>query len=144
MTQRQFYNPELDQTGLYTEVWQTERIQVKDIQDLVVTKHYWQDAAGELWADFDDPMENVHRSFDTYRKRKGYLTPNQIRQLREDLHLTVRQMATALGIAPSSLTQIENNQRIQAPYQEKIFLAARDAYQATGQLPPSWQSQQLN
>ena len=98
MTQRQFYNPELEQTGLYTEVWQTEHIQVKDIQDLVVTNHYWQDAAGELWADFDDPMENVHRSFDTYRKRKGYLTPNQIRQLREDLHLTVRQMATALGI----------------------------------------------
>lgn len=66
-------------------------------------------------------MENVHRSFDAYRKRKGYLTPIEIKGLRQKLDLSVRKFADALGISPSVLTRIENNHRIQTKYQEILL-----------------------
>lgn len=135
---KEFYNPELGIKELYTEVWKPEVIKVKDVTDLLVMNHYWRDASGELWGDFDDPMENVRRSFDAYRERKGYMTPNDIRHLRNQLDMSVRAFADALGIGPSSLTQIENNQRVQAKYQEILFEAARDKYKSDGNLPEDW------
>ena len=113
MAQRKFYNPELDTTERYTEVWKIELVQVRDESNLMVRNHYWKDSDGELWVDFNNPMENVTRSFAAYRSKKGYMTPEDIRKLRHNLGLTVRQFAKRLGIAPSSLTQIENNLRVQ-------------------------------
>lgn len=120
-TKKKLYNPELARYDIYTEVWLEEKVTVKDEHNLTVLNHYWKDAAGELWGDFDHPMENVHRSFDAYRKRKGYMSPEKIRELRGNLHLSVRTFAKAIGISPSALTQIENNHRIQTKYQDVIF-----------------------
>lgn len=36
-----FYNPELETTENYVEVWKPEVIKVKDESDLVVMNHYW-------------------------------------------------------------------------------------------------------
>lgn len=116
-----FFNPELNTYDTYTEVWIPEKVCVKDEKDLLVVNHYWQDSDGELWGDFKNPMENVYRSFDAYRERKGYMSPKEIRNLRENLGLSVRKFADALGISPSTLTQIENNHRIQAKYQDILF-----------------------
>ncbi|GAW99098.1 helix-turn-helix domain-containing protein [Secundilactobacillus mixtipabuli] len=126
---KEFYNPELEITEIYTEVWRSEIVKVRDINDLIVRNHYWEDASGELWGDFDDPMENVRNSFNAYRERQGYLTPDDIRTLRQKLGLSVRQFANELGIGSSTLTQIENNQRLQVKYQEKLFRAAEMFYQ---------------
>lgn len=117
---KEFYNPELETTEVYTEVWQSEIVKVRDIDDLIVRNHYWKDAAGELWGDFDDPMENVRNSFNAYRERQGYLKPDEIRALRQNLGLSVRQFASELGIGFSTLNQIENNQRLQVKYQENL------------------------
>lgn len=125
---KEFYNPELETTEVYTEVWQLEIVKVRDIDDLIVRNHYWKDAAGELWGDFDDPMENVRNSFNAYRERQGYLKPDEIRALRQNLGLSVRQFASELGIGFSTLNQIENNQRLQVKYQEKLFEAAEMLY----------------
>ncbi|MFC6290154.1 helix-turn-helix domain-containing protein [Levilactobacillus angrenensis] len=135
---KKFFNPELATTDWYTEVWRVELVQVKDVPALLVRNHYWQDAAGELWGDFDHPMENVRASFAAYRAKKGYMTPDEIRSLRKGLDLSVRKFAERLGIAPSTLTQIENNQRVQVKYQELLFESARDYYQAAGRLPARW------
>lgn len=118
---KKLFNPELDRYDIYTEVWISEKMTVKDEKDLIVVNHYWQDSDGELWGDFENPMENVYRSFDAYRKRKGYLTPVEIKRLRQKLDLSVRKFADALGISPSVLTKIENNHRIQTKYQEILF-----------------------
>ena len=67
---KRFYNPELDSYGIYEEVWISERMDVKDEKGLLVKNHYWKDSAGNLWADFDNPMENVYESFKAYKKRK--------------------------------------------------------------------------
>lgn len=118
---KKLFNPELDRYDIYAEVWIPEKMTVKDEKDLIVVNHYWQDSDEELWGDFENPMENVHRSFDAYRKRKGYLTPIEIKGLRQKLDLSVRKFADALGISSSALTQIENNHRIQTKYQEILL-----------------------
>lgn len=90
---KEFYNPELETTENYDEVWKLEVIKVKDESDLVVMNHYWQDKDGELWGDFNNPMENVKRGLDAYRKRKGYMTPDEIRNLRNQLNMLVKEFA---------------------------------------------------
>ena len=138
MTKKTFYNPETETTEQYSEVWKLELVKVRNKDDLVVRNHYWRDSDGELWVDFDHPMENVYRAFAAYRAAEGYMSPNEIRDLRGKLKMSVRKFADTLGIAPSSLTQIENNQRVQAKYQENLFEAARDSYEEHGQLPEEW------
>lgn len=122
---KKLYNPELNRYDVYTEVWQKEKIDIKDEKGLSVLNHYWKDSEGELWGDFDNPMENVHRGFNEYRKKKNYLMPEEIKKIREDLGLSVRKFADALGISSSALTQIENNHRIQAKYQDVLFKLVR-------------------
>ncbi|MCP9331678.1 hypothetical protein B8W86_09885 [Lactobacillus kefiranofaciens] len=118
---KKFFNPELNRYEYYTEVWLPEKVTVKDEKDLFVINHYWKDKDGELWGNFDNPMENVYRSFAAYRQKKGFLTPKQIRELRKDLNMSVREFANSLGISSSALTKIENNHRIQTKYQDMLF-----------------------
>lgn len=69
---KKFFNPELNRYDFYTEVWLPEEVTVKDEKKLFVVNHYWKDKNGELWGDFDNPMENVNRSFAAYRQKKGF------------------------------------------------------------------------
>ncbi|WP_407889717.1 helix-turn-helix domain-containing protein [Levilactobacillus sp. N40-8-2] len=140
MSKKTFYNAETETTEQYTEIWKLELVKVREEEDLLVRNHYWRDSDNELWVDFDCPMENTYRAFKAYRVVKGYMRPDEIRKLREDLHMSVRKFADTLGIASSSLTQIENNQRVQAKYQENLFEAARDNYEKNGRLPDGWAS----
>ncbi|HBF75771.1 MAG TPA: transcriptional regulator [Lactobacillus sp.] len=121
MTTKRFCNEELGTTELYTEVWLTETVRVKDVDDLLVENHYWRDSDGELWNDFDDPMENVKRAFDAYRTRKGYMSPAEIRNLRESTDFSDSRFADALGLASSIVSEIEQNRRVQDEHQEDLF-----------------------
>ncbi|MCH5463434.1 helix-turn-helix domain-containing protein [Lactobacillus sp. LC28-10] len=125
---KEFYNPELETTELYSEVWKLEIVNIRGVE-IIVNNHYWQDENGELWGNFDDPMENVRNTFDAYRKKLDYMTPDEIRDLRQKIGMSVRDFAKALGIAPSTLTEIENYKRLQVKYQENLFEAARGLYQ---------------
>ncbi|CAJ1227919.1 hypothetical protein LZY01_00260 [Levilactobacillus zymae] len=127
-----FFNPETETTGDYTEVWQYEVVPIKDVKDLLVRTHYWQDADGELWLDFNDPNENFRSIFTAYRARKGYLQPQQIKTLRHQLGLSVREFARRLGLSYAKLSQIENNKRIQTLSQEISFRKAQQDYQQQG------------
>ena len=118
---KKFYNPEMNTVDIYEEVWIVEKINIKDEKNLLVKNHYWRDKFGELWADFDNPMENVYRGFEAYRTRKGFLSPEQIKKIRNSVNMSVREFADALGISSSTLTKIENNHRIQTKYQDQLF-----------------------
>lgn len=133
--QKQFLNPETDTFELYTEKWMLEKVTVKEIDDLIVNNHYWQDSDGELWVDFDDPNENLHHAFDAYRRRKGFMSSEELRNLRKDVKLSVRDFASHLGISSSIVSQIENNQRVQVKYQDILFKDAKDKFQRLGYLP---------
>ncbi|GEN94106.1 helix-turn-helix domain-containing protein [Pediococcus ethanolidurans] len=135
MKEKNFFNPEKGIEELYIEKWIPEIVKVRDIDDLLVINHYWQDAEGELWNDFDHPNENFVRTFDAYRERKGFMQPSQICELRKQLHLSVREFAKRLGISYSTVSQIENNQRIQVLYQENLFEHAKKEFETTGELP---------
>ncbi len=132
MIKKTFYNEELNTTDEYSEVWKYEIMRVKDIPDLIVHNHYWKDSQGELWLDFNDPNENFRRSFNAYRKRKGFMQPNEIKKLREGLHLSQRVFSERLGISYAKVSQIENNKRVQTLSQEVSFRKAQQDYERQG------------
>lgn len=129
---RTFFNPETETTEEYTDVWKYEVMSMKDIKDLLVRTHYWQDKAGELWLDFDDPNENFRIIFTAYRSRKGYMQPQQIKELRGKLGLSLREFSGRLGISYAKLSQIENNKRVQTLSQEVSFRKAQQDYHGQG------------
>lgn len=124
---REFYNPEKDKLEKYQEVKQVEPVRFKDGTELNVEHTWWQDKNGELWGNFDDPMENVHKDFKAYREKYNYLMPSEIRELRKKYHLSVREFASILGIGSSTLNQIENDQRLQTKYQNAAFVLSMNA-----------------
>ena len=132
MTKKTFYNEELNTTEEYSEVWKYELMRVKDISDLIVHNHYWKDSRGELWLDFDDPNENCRKAFNAYRNRKGFMQPNEIKKLRENLHLSQRVFSERLGISYAKVSQIENNKRVQTLSQEVSFRKAQQDYEKQG------------
>lgn len=115
------FNPVKGMKENYKEKYILEEVKVKDIDDLLVQHHYWEDPQGELWGSFDDPMENLRLNFEAYRKRKGFMSPLEIKKLREKNNYTVREFADILGLGSSTLSQIENNQRLQVKYQDNLF-----------------------
>ncbi|ETY75398.1 helix-turn-helix domain-containing protein [Lactiplantibacillus fabifermentans] len=115
---REFYNDELAADGIYTAVTKWETTQVRKLTDLVVKHHYWRDQAGQLWLNFDDMMENPRADFIAYRKRKGYLTPEQLQHYRQARHLTKAALADQLDIKAQAITQLETNLRVQTDEQE--------------------------
>ena len=121
MRKRIFYNEELEAEGEYTEVWKQEVMRVRDVSDLVLCNHYWQDKDGELWVDFEDPNENLRKAFIEYRRRKGFMRPEEIKELRRKLELSTQDFAKMIGIDCDELVQIERNSRIQTLSQENFF-----------------------
>ncbi|KRN02939.1 hypothetical protein FD13_GL001255 [Levilactobacillus senmaizukei DSM 21775 = NBRC 103853] len=110
---------------VFTDVTQTEKVSVKHLNDLIVQHHYLRDSTGELWVDFDHPLENVQADFAAYRQRLGLMSPQEIYELRSSLGPTVREFSEKLGLGSSTVSQIENNQRVQTGYQDNLFKWAK-------------------
>lgn len=79
---KKFYNEEYESEEWYTGVSKLKKVRVKDRDDLYVMHYYWKDEDGELWSDFDDPTANNRLDFIAYRQVKGYLSPEQIKELK--------------------------------------------------------------
>lgn len=133
-----FYNIEKDKSEPYTRVERLEQITVKDVDKLLIQAIYWRDPAGEEWLNPADPLENVRASFTEYRKIKHYLQPDEIRQIRQLLGLSLNKFARSLGMGPSTLSQIENNLKLQNREQDVLFKSIRNEYKATGTVQSLW------
>jgi len=129
---REFFNPEKEITELYEKKSLEEKVKVIDIDDLVVLHYYWRDSNGELWNDFDDPMENVRNDFSAYRSRVGFMQPWELKKLRENIKMTVREFGDWTGLGYGTISKIENNQKIQTKYQDRIFQLTREKFNANG------------
>ncbi len=129
---REFYNPEKELTEIYEKETVIELAKVKDIDNLIVIHYYWKDSDGELWNNFDDPMENVRSDFNTYRNRVGFMQPWELKELRENIKMTVREFGDWTGIGYGNISKIENNQRVQTKYQDRIFKLTQEKFNSTG------------
>lgn len=138
---RIFYNIEKDKSESYTKVERLESVKVKDVDHLLIAAIYWRDPAGEVWLNPDDPLENVRASFTEYRKAKHYLQPIEIRRLHQELGLSLNKFARNLGMGPSSLSQIENNLKLQNKEQDVLFKSIRSEFRVTGEVQ-SWNTAQ--
>ena len=131
-TTKSFYNPETEQVSKYTEKFILSDVEVGNVTGLKVMHHYWQDSDGELWGDFDNPMENVLADFAAYRKHLNFLTPEEISKIIQLLNINIRNLANFLGISISTISSLANNRRAQDKYQDNLFKSLRERIQIDG------------
>lgn len=131
-TTKSFYNPETEQVSKYTEKFILSDVAVGNVTGLKVMHHYWQDSDGELWGDFDDPMENVLADFAAYRQYLHFLTPDEISAIIKSLNIDLRSLAKFLGISTSTISSISNNRRAQDKYQNNLFKSLLERIQLDG------------
>ena len=104
----------------------TEEVKVR--RRVITAVHtYWVPKGADLRDDnnylepIDNPDYNLQLDFGEYRKRFGVLTPDQIKEIRQGYHLSLRQYALVLGISYSTLSEIENGLVLQSDEQESLF-----------------------
>lgn len=85
----------------------SESIRVRDLDIPVAVEYFTCDACKEEFDDprADDPLEAVYRE---YRKRKGFVQPEEIRQFRKEKGLTQSELSSLLGWGSATLSRYEN------------------------------------
>ncbi|ETY74271.1 hypothetical protein [Lactiplantibacillus fabifermentans] len=134
MRKQKFYNLEKDTTDWYTERWLNEQTRVRDVDNLQVWHHYWEDVAGDLWVDFNNPEENVHQDFLAYRQAKQYLTPEQLQAVRHLAALSIPAFAKLVGLSANALRELEQDQRVQTDAEERRLVPVWQSFQNDAQL----------
>ncbi|ETY74272.1 transcriptional regulator [Lactiplantibacillus fabifermentans] len=125
--QKTFYNPELEQSASYTEQWVIEFVQVLDQKQLRVKHHYWLDANGVKWTDFDHPFENLFEDFTAYRLAVHYLQPSEIQTYRQQYRMNLSDLAQVSGLSVAVLQAIEKNERLQTSAEDAALRRVFDA-----------------
>jgi DNA-binding transcriptional regulator YiaG len=113
-------------------VYVNETFEVQGIHIDQKNNEYWIPADGSLEDDstWIIPMYNLdgnlNRLYDKFRRLCHYLTPEQIRTQRQELHLTLRETAAILGMSYSTLSDIENSLVLQNQLQETSLECLQD------------------
>lgn len=102
-----------------------ENVKVENI-DVKIKAEYWVPSSEKITADtmflpFDDPDKNIKTAYDKFRKFANYLTPTEIRDARNRLELSLSDIAYILGINNETLSEIEDNKRLQTQLQENVL-----------------------
>ena len=102
------YCSECEHLTRFEEIKLVEKVKVKN--SLIENEHtyYKCNQCGELFEPFDDPDYNARLDFEKYKKLNGLLSSNEIKEIRLEYSLTLRQMADLIGISYSTLSEIEN------------------------------------
>lgn len=74
----------------------------------------------------DEPDYNLKNDFKIYRQKFDVLTPAEIKQIRENYQLSLRQYALVLGMSYSTLSEIENGLVLQSDEQESLFQLSKN------------------
>ena len=120
--------------------YQNERFQVIHVPELVkvqgvsiqITTEWWVPENGDVnneddWLmPVDNPDRALNRIYAEFRRLCHYLTPEQIRSQRQELHLTLRETAAILGMSYSTLSDIENALVLQNQLQETSLECLQD------------------
>jgi DNA-binding transcriptional regulator YiaG len=113
-------------------VYVNETFEVQGVHIEQENNEYWIPADGSV-ADHSTwiiPMDNLdgnlNRLYAEFRRLCHYLTPEQIRSQRQELHLTLRETAAILGMSYSTLSDIENALVLQNQLQETSLECLQD------------------
>lgn len=110
----------------YEIVYIKESVTVKDLTFTNEHEYCKCSVCGELYESVDDIDRNINSDYTIYRKKKNFLSPNEIIQIREKYGFNQKQFADLLGISHSFLSRIENG-ALQTDYQNEMFVLAKEA-----------------
>ena len=97
-----------------------ELCEYKDIKFEVELEYYFDDFLKEYYVDVTLGNENLRRIRNAYRKIKGLLTDNEIKEIRNKYDLSQRDFAVSLGLGEVTITRYESK-TVQDIAQDKLI-----------------------
>jgi len=86
----------------------TEEMEVRDLIIPVEREYYRCAACGEEFEVLEEDYDPYAAAYREYRRRKGWVQPEEIKEFRESLGLTQKQFSDLLGIGIATLNRYEN------------------------------------
>ncbi|KAF1296799.1 hypothetical protein BAU15_09135 [Enterococcus sp. JM4C] len=108
LNEQKRYCSECEHYSEFSEVKLEESLRIKGVPITASHIYYECNNCKELFESFDDPDYNTRIDFEIYSFKVGILKPVEIKQLRENYGLSLRQFAEIIGISYSTLSEIEN------------------------------------
>ncbi len=143
--------PFCEQETQIEKIFQQEKIDIRD-ETILIDRYYYRCVeCGEEFEiyteDSEDPYDKAYRE---YRRRKGWVQPEEIKEFRENLGLTQQRFSDLLGIGIATLNRYENGALQSEATNRLISLSMNDPwilikFAKDGQAPFSDEDlQQLN
>lgn len=89
-------------------IQQEETFQVRDEEITIFAEHLKCDTCGEIIPDLELDETNYQLVYAEFRKRKSFLQPNEIKQLREMYGISQRNLAKLLGWGHATISRYES------------------------------------
>lgn len=86
----------------------TEEMEVRDLVIPVEREYYRCAACGEEFEVLEEDYDPYAAAYREYRRQKGWVQPEEIKEFRESLELTQKQFSDLLGIGVATLNRYEN------------------------------------
>lgn len=120
------YDPFSDQRIDYQEITLNESVIIRKLN--FINQHTYLVQDGKSPEDpqnyevpFDDPDVNLKSDYCVYRDKVGFLSPEQIKKIRQKLNFSLRETSAILGISYSALSEIENGVILQSEIQDNLL-----------------------
>lgn len=97
-----------------------ENVEIRSVNFKVLHEYDKCTECKELFEPYEDVDKNIKKDYFEYRKKVGYLNPEQIKAIRKKYTMSMRDFAAILGIGYSTLSNIENG-ALQNDYQNTLF-----------------------
>ncbi|MBO1308074.1 hypothetical protein JZO70_18000 [Enterococcus sp. 669A] len=119
------YSSETGVKEQYKKLRMKEIVEVKQEQFEVEHEYYQRLSDGELFEPFENPDKNLEKDYALYRQKHSLLSPEEVKQIRMNYQLSVRDFSKLLGISYSNLSTVENGS-IQANYIDSLLRLAEE------------------
>jgi len=100
--------PFCEQETQIEKITQTEEMEVRDLAIPVEREYYRCASCGEEFEVLEEDYDPYAAAYREYRRRKGWVQPEEIKEFRESLGLTQKQFSDLLGIGIATLNRYEN------------------------------------
>ena len=102
-----------------------EQCEYKDIKFEIELEYYYDQVIEEYYVDVELGNENLKKIRNEYRRIKGLLLDDEIKEIRNQYHLSQRDFAIALGFGEVTITRYESK-TVQDRTQDKIIRQSKN------------------